>query len=174
MTKEFSASTAIAIKNAEPRLSLRAMRRLGPDPTKSVRATMVKAGFSLIELLMVLVIIGVLAVISYPSYQNYIVRAHRSDGQLALLDLACRMEMYYAEHNTYKTATIGTGKPTDVLSQRQSLEGWYTLSFTQITNTAYTLQATPNTPDPRCQSLTLTSSGVKGITAIATGVSQCW
>lgn len=132
-------------------------------------------GFSLIELLMVLVITGILAAISYPSYQNYIVRAHRVDGRSALLDLACRMETYYAEHSSYRTATIGTGQSTDVLSQRQSLDGWYNLSLSQVTDTTYTLQATPrNMTDTHCQSLTLTSSGVKGVTAVATSVSQCW
>ncbi len=133
-------------------------------------------GFSLIELLIVLVITGILASISYPSYLNYIVRAHRSDGQSALLDLACRMETYYAEHDTWQTATIGTGNPTDVLSHRQSPGGWYTLSLLQVTATTYTLQATPNhMQDTPCQSLTLTSSGVKGITGAGVmGSSQCW
>lgn len=133
-------------------------------------------GFSLIELLTVLIITGILASISYPSYRNYIVRAHRTDGQTALLDLACRMEMYYAEHNTWKTATIGTGNLTDVLSHKQSPEGWYNLSVIQATDTDYTLQATPtHMQDTRCQSLTLTSSGVKGITgARIVDISQCW
>jgi len=133
-------------------------------------------GFSLIELLIVLVITGILASISYPGYHNYIVRAHRSDGQSALLDLACRMENYYAEHGTWETATIGTGNQTDVLSHHQSPEGWYNLSFIQITDTNYTLQATPNhMQDTRCQSLTLSSSGAKGITgAGVVDISQCW
>ena len=132
-------------------------------------------GFSLIELLAVLVIIGLLAALTYPVYHEHIVRAHRSDGQLALLDLACRMEMYHAEHNTYKTATIGIGETTDVLSGNRSPEGWYTLSLLQVTDSGYTLQATPDKiQDKRCQSLTLTSSGVKGITATITDAYQCW
>ena len=132
-------------------------------------------GFSLIEILIVLAIAGILASISYPNYRHYIMRVHRTDGQLALLDLACRMETFYAEHETYQTATIATGRDTDVLSSRQSPEGWSTLSLTQVADKTYTLQATPvNTQDPRCQSLTLNSSGIKGITAAEINVSQCW
>ena len=129
----------------------------------------------MIELLIVLVITGILATISYPSYRDYIIRAHRTDGQLALLDLACRMETYYAEHETYETATLGTGKATDVLCRQLSPEGWYTLSLTETTDKTYTLQATPiNAQDTHCQTLTLNSSGVKGATATAIGISQCW
>ena len=134
-------------------------------------------GFSLIELLIVLAITGIIAAFSYPSYQEYILRAHRTDGKLALLDLALRMEAYYAEHNTYRTATIGSGKSTDVLSRQESPDGWYTVSLTQLTDTTYTLLASPNhMQDTRCQSLTLTSSGIKGITADGpiAGISHCW
>ncbi len=133
-------------------------------------------GFSLIELLIVLAISGILASIAYPSYRNYILRAHRIDGQSALLDLACRMETYSSLHGTWRTATIATGQPTDVLSQHQSPEGWYVLSLLNVTDTTYTLQATPkNNQDPLCQSLTLTNLGAKGITGTGImDVSQCW
>ena len=133
-------------------------------------------GFSLIELLIVLAISGILASIAYPNYRNYILRAHRIDGQSALLDLACRMETYYSLHGTWRTATIGTGKPTDVLSQHLSPEGWYYLSLLNLTDTTYTLQATPqNKQDTLCQSLTLTNLGAKGITGTGIiDISQCW
>ena len=142
-----------------------------------------KNGFSLIELLTVLVIIGILTTIAYPGYRNYIIRAHRSDGQTALIDLANRMERYYSEHNTYQTATIAVKTETDVLSSNQSSEGWYTLSIPHASDFDYTLQATPTrdqaTGDIYCQSLTLTSSAAKGITTgpegIPTGTcAQCW
>ena len=133
-------------------------------------------GFSLIELLIVLAISGILASIAYPNYRNYILRAHRIDGQSALLDLACRMETYYSLHGPWRTATIGTGKPTDVLSQHLSPEGWYYLSLLNLTDTTYTLQATPqNKQDTLCQSLTLTNLGAKGITGTGIiDISQCW
>lgn len=144
---------------------------------------MVKKGFSLIELLIVMVIVGILASIAYPSYRDYITRARRSDGKTALLMLANRMEHYYSEHHTYQTATINTGNNTDVLSSPLSPEGWYRLSITNATATAFSLQATPigvqATHDTLCQTLTLNSIGAQGITAGSGGTptgtaAQCW
>ena len=74
------------------------------------KKTYVINGFSLFELLAVLIIVGILVTIAYPGYRDYITRAHRSDGQTALFDLARRMEHYFSKHNTYQRATIGTGK----------------------------------------------------------------
>lgn len=133
--------------------------------------------------MVVLVIVGILASIAYPSYLDYITRARRSDGQSSLMDLASRMERYFSERNTYQTATIATNGATDVLTNATSPEGWYTLSITNATATAFTIRATPTgvqaTTDLRCQSLTLTSVGVKGITSGPSGAptataAQCW
>ena len=140
-------------------------------------------GFSLIEMMIVLVIFAILVTIAYPSYQDYVSRGRRSDGQAALLDLASRMERYYAQQNTYQTATIGTGAATDVRGSNLSPEGWYTLSISAQTASSYTLQAVPNnqqaTTDKRCQTLTINNLGVKGITAGPAGtptgtVANCW
>jgi type IV pilus assembly protein PilE len=143
----------------------------------------VKSGFTLLELLIVLLVAGILVSIAYPSYRSYIVKARRSDGQSAILNLASRMERYYSEQNTYQTATIGTGNATDVLSSSTSPEGWYTLSIPAKSASSYTLQATPvstqGTGDTTCQSLTLNNLGAKGITTGPAGspsgtVAKCW
>ena len=139
-------------------------------------------GFSLIELLIVLAIVSILSAIVYPSYRSHITHAHRIDGQTALLDLANRMERYYTEHNTYQTATIGLDKVNSILTSPISDGGWYSLSIREATNTTYILQATPigtqATNDTLCQSLTFTSSGIKGIaSAKSTPTSDssfCW
>ena len=140
-------------------------------------------GFSLIELLLVLSISTVIACMAYPSYQHYIIRAHRIDGQSALFDLANRLELYYSIQNTYQTATINTGKTTDILASNTSPEHWYILSITHATDSAFTLQATPTNAqaigDKRCQSLTLNNLGIKGIAAGPSGeplgpAMACW
>lgn len=143
-----------------------------------------RKGFTLIELLIAILIVGILASIAYPAYKDYIARARRSDGQSALLDLASRMERYYSENNTYQTATLGAGNnTTDVLSSTASPEGWYSLAISSASGSTYTLTATPQnaqaTTDTKCQTLTLSSLGVKGIATGPAGTptgtaSICW
>lgn len=140
-------------------------------------------GFSLVELIFVIAILGILVSIAYPSYREYTNRERRIDGQLALLDLAARMEKYYGLQNSYLYATIGTGSTTDIGTDAFSPQGWYQLSISNQTVASYTLQATPTkaqaTNDNSCQSLTLNSLGVKGITIGPAGaptaeVKDCW
>lgn len=118
---------------------------------------------------MVLVIISMLVSMVYPQYSNYLTRARRLDGQTGLIALANRMEWYFSKHHSYKNATIGSDKATDVLPQPLTEQGWYTLSIIEATDTSYLLQATPQRAQARndtlCQSLTLNQFGVSGITA---------
>ena len=143
-----------------------------------------KSGFTLIELMIVIVIIGILAMIAIPSYRNYLVQSRRGDGQAALLDLANRLEHYYADNGTYATATIASGSgATDVLASNLSPEQWYSLTITAQDIATYTLQATPNhaqaNEDTICQTFTLDNFGQKGITAGPAGaptgsIASCW
>lgn len=119
-------------------------------------------GYSLLEILIVIAIIGILTGLTYPSYQDYLSKLHKHEGQAALLDLGCRMERYYTNYNTYETATIGTGKATDVLSSDQSSQGWYRLSIKHATQTDYLLQAVPIINSKNNDTLTLNSLGVTG------------
>jgi type IV pilus assembly protein PilE len=129
-------------------------------------------GFSLIELIITLAIVGILATLTYPGYHHYIIRAHRSDGQTALLDLANRMEQYYYKHHTYRTATIASDAATDVLSKAISDGGWYQLVFVELTESSYILKAIPldaqKIGDEACPILTLNSFGEKGL------MPDCW
>ncbi|MDF1678222.1 MAG: type IV pilin protein [Legionellaceae bacterium] len=124
-----------------------------------------KDGFSLIELLCVLTIVGLLATFAYPSYTQHLTRTQRIDGQTALLDLATRLEQYYTHAHTYKTATLGTGKITDVLNTQLSPNKHYILNIIathhgyQLTATATGVQAIRDT---QCKKLTLNARGEEG------------
>lgn len=138
-------------------------------------------GFSLFELLIVLSITSILVFFSYLHYQDYVVRARRADGKLALLDLANRLEHYYFEHQTYRTATLGIGRASDILSSSLSPERWYQLSIIS-TDLTYTLLAIPirtQTGDKDCQTFTLDNRGVQSIQAGTQGAPlgtalSCW
>lgn len=141
------------------------------------------SGFTLLEMLIVVFIVGILASFAWPSYQGHITKARRNDGKTALMDLAGKMERYYAEMHTYQDATIATATSTDVLASPFSPEGWYQLTITASGDSFYSLQAIPvkaqATADTQCQALTLTDKGQKGITAGPAGVPRgkvenCW
>ena len=138
----------------------------------------IKNGFSLIEICMVLIILSIITCFIYPNYQNIITKAHRVDGKLALIDLALRMDQYFTTHNTYETATIGTQKTSDILSNAISPQGWYTLAINHATKNTFTVQATPTAKqvDPLCNTFTINQYGHKSLLPLTTKqiVLNCW
>jgi type IV pilus assembly protein PilE len=131
-------------------------------------------GFTLLEMMIAAAILAILAAIAYPSYSQSIINGRRADGKTALMNLANRMEQYYAQNNTFATATIA-----NVGLAAASDQGYYTLSITAQPQNTYTIRATRagiQTADTRCGDLTLTSAGVKDKVNDTAGytASQCW
>ncbi|MDO9423977.1 MAG: type IV pilin protein [Methylobacter sp.] len=125
------------------------------------------SGFTLIELMIVVAIIGVLASIAYPAYTEYVIRAKRSDGKAALLQVQLAQEKYRANNVSYGTlAQIGVSAT--------SPDGHYTIAVSGNTATAYTATATPLAPfaDAKCGALGIDQAGVK--TAGSGTVANCW
>jgi type IV pilus assembly protein PilE len=140
-------------------------------------------GFSLMELMITLSIIGIFISYTYPSFRESITRSRRLDGQTALIDLANRMEHYFAEHHTYQGAILGREPGPDILSSKDSPQNWYSLVIIRQSDSDYSLQAIPKRSqakdDQACQTLGLDSSGRKTIQAgpngLPTGSStHCW
>lgn len=132
-----------------------------------------KRGFSLIEILIALAVAAILAAIVYPTYQHFVTKAHRSEGQVALFDLAQRMERYYQENNhTFAGASLENLGVNTITSS-----GYYRLSIGNTSATTYLLMATPigmqSQRDTQCASLTLNQLGHKGITGEG-AVEDCW
>jgi type IV pilus assembly protein PilE len=136
----------------------------------------VKNGFTLIELLMVLTIVIVLGLLAYPNYQIYVITQYRKDARAALLSLANQMELYHTLHQTYQTATIAAGKPTDIKRTCLSAQGRYRLSIKKQTKDQFVLQAFARGKqaqrDKQCQLFTLDNLGVK--TAKPASAERCW
>ena len=93
-----------------------------------------KAGFTLVELLIVMAIVAILGVIAVPGYRNYVVGARQNSAQQALLRMAGAMENCYSMNQTYE-GCFGTDNSgvTDFL-KANDLESYYELSsMTNVT-----------------------------------------
>ena len=86
-----------------------------------------KAGFTLVELLIVMAIVAILGVIAVPSYRNYVVGARQNSAQQALLRMAGAMENCYSMNQTY-VGCFGEGnRGVDDFLKANDLESYYTL-----------------------------------------------
>ena len=135
-------------------------------------------GFTLVELMIVVAIVALLSAVAVPTYQTSVRKARRADARTALATTAQMMERYATEQgvNGYRTAMLSdVGGPT-VVAKASSDNGYYQLSFTNLTATAYTMRAVPRggqMPDD-CATFTLDERGVRGLVGSAKPVSECW
>ena len=143
-------------------------------------------GFTLVELLVTMAIVAILALLAYPGYTSYLVKARRTEAQMALLTLMQQQEQFYTQHNTYLPFSAASSEP-----EAQRFRWWsgdapaasaYELSGHACPDAplqrCIELRATPGTVrvngrfrDRDCETLTVTSTGALG----ATGPMQrCW
>jgi type IV pilus assembly protein PilE len=141
-----------------------------------------RAGFTLIELMIVVVIVSILATVALPSFLDQIRRSQRAEGKVALLRAAQLLERNYTVNNAYVTDLAplhGLAANAPVFSgENPALNtGNYTITATNqpcATAQCYTLTATRNgAADPECGNLTLTNTGVRGVSGTET-VERCW
>ncbi len=140
-------------------------------------------GINLIELMIVVAIISIIAAVAYPAYTRYVENARRADCSGGLSALANAMERHYSINGSYLGAATGganTGAPA-VFGTACPIDGGtatYNLTISAATASTYTIQAAPTGPQAgdRCGTLTLTNTGVKGVTGAASGNDweTCW
>jgi type IV pilus assembly protein PilE len=132
-------------------------------------------GFSLPELLIVITLLGILAGIGYPVYTEQLRQSRRTEGMGALLELAVRLEGYYADHGTYRGAWLGRGN--GAVFPALSAGGHYRLGIDTQSATGYTISATPTRRagqhHDRCGRFLLTSLGVRSVSN-ASRFDRCW
>ena len=140
-------------------------------------------GVNLLELMIVVAIIGLLSAVAYPSYMRNVQDSKRADCSGAVVGLANAMERHFSINGSYRSAATGgadTGAP-GVFTTTCPVDGGeatYNLTIAAATASTYTLRATPtgSQANDRCGSLTLTSTGVKGVVGASTGNDwqACW
>ena len=141
-------------------------------------------GFTLTELMITVAIIGILAAVALPSYREQVARGQRAQAQTQLMAAQQWMERLYSESFDYTKNAAGTSSSTLLGQQSFSQsppagEGSaaYTIAVNAGTST-YTLTATRtgSMASDKCGNLTVTNTGIKGITSNASGetVQTCW
>ena len=142
-------------------------------------------GFTLIELMITVAVVGILAAIAYPSYQEQVRKSRRADAKSVLLQAAQWMERYYTENNRYDQNSAGTAVSTSFSTTgltKSPVDGaakYYDISLAAVARNTFTLNAAPTSgtdqTKDKCQTLTLTSTGVKDVTGGATLTKEdCW
>jgi type IV pilus assembly protein PilE len=127
-------------------------------------------------MLLIMVILAILASLAWPAYREQVMKTRRSTGLSALLDLATRLEHYYADHNTYTGAILGAN--TGSIYPAASRSGDYRLAINIQNDLYYKISATPTVrrkqDRDRCGTFTLDSLGSRGLSGNAIDIRQCW
>jgi len=62
-----------------------------------------RAGFTLVEVLVVMAIVGILSALAYPAYRDHVTRAALMDAVSGLSSLAAQMERHYQDNRSYES-----------------------------------------------------------------------
>lgn len=136
-------------------------------------------GVTLMELLTVIVILGILASIAFPSYRTYLIRAQRAEAKTALLQLQAAQEKFYLNGNSY-TDAVTDDPPAGLGLPGISESGKYDITVELGDDgQSYTVTAAPTADggqedDSFCGSLSLTDTGVRGISGDSGHLAECW
>jgi type IV pilus assembly protein PilE len=150
-------------------------------------------GFTLIELMIVVAIVSILASLALPSYRSYIARGHRAAAKAQVMQAAQYMQRFYAANDNYSidrasANTVWVSMPANFRRAPADGAQIYELSdaganASAATATTFTLIMRPmaggSMATDTCGGLSITQSGVKGVTGFAgiatpAQITECW
>lgn len=132
-------------------------------------------GFTLTEMLIAVTIISILAMFAVPAYNAQGKKTRRSDAKVALTNAAQALERCNIQYDAYNSASCAN--PLAGGGTITTDGGFYSITATTLTATAYTLTASPvagggQESDSECTTFTINQAGARGATGSAPSV--CW
>jgi type IV pilus assembly protein PilE len=115
-----------------------------------------RAGFTLVELMIVVVIVAVLAMVAYPSYLNSVRKGRRADAVKGLTAIQQAQERWRANNTQY--ATLMTGAPNGIDPPPASVNYTFSIDLADASNYVTTAQAVAGTTqaaDTNCTTMRL-------------------
>ncbi|WP_041551623.1 type IV pilin protein [Cellvibrio japonicus] len=101
------------------------------------------SGFTLIEVIVVVLIIGVLASIAIPQYKRHVLKTNRmSEAVPELTSLSQRLQRCYTAYGRFNDDSCAVYKELDLGGYVTPGKGYYEISISNVSPTAYTLTAT--------------------------------
>lgn len=127
-----------------------------------------KAGFTLVELMVVAIIVAILAAVAIPLMMGNKDRAMATEAQAGLGTLRTAMQVYKAEHGGYPAGDNGKTMDTvtDLTVKNGDLDGKYFrttgYTLTTVTTSNYLMTAVGYTNGAENMSITLDDKGTWG------------
>jgi type IV pilus assembly protein PilE len=129
--------------------------------------------------MIVIIVLAILASIAVPSYRRYLIRAQRTEGTGALLQIQQAQEKFFLQNNRYAGAAEltpappgGLGLPAITPNRRYDI-----VIASPAPGTTFTATATPRagggqTDDSHCQTFGINEQGVR--TSGPDPIATCW
>ena len=147
-----------------------------------------RAGFTLIELMLVVAVVGVLALVAYPTFIDSVRKGRRAEAVAALAQVQQSQERWRSNKSTYAdNAKLTVDLPNGLGLKANTSSGLYTLNIDAADATGYTATATAvagksQANDSPCQRFRVRMAGANIVYGAAAAVgdfdesadNRCW